>query len=144
MNTVLFYCTLAGLVFSGYMSGVKFFTSQCAFGEACPLFWGFPACYFGFALFLLLTISAGLIIFTRIPRKILLIDIVTTAGIGIAFAGYFTLRELPILLAQGLSAYVFGLPTCALGLIFFVAIFVIALREICSAQSLTTTEHLQH
>lgn len=140
MNTVLFYCTLAGLVFSGYMSGVKFFTSQCAFGESCPLFFGFPTCYFGFGMFLLLTISAGLIIFTRIPRKILLIDIVSTAGIGIAFAGYFTLRELPVLFEQGLSAYMFGLPTCALGLIFYIAIFIIALRELLALEPLHTTE----
>ncbi len=134
MNTVLFYCTLAGLVFSGYMSGVKFFTSQCAFGETCPLFLGFPACYFGFFMFLILTVSAGLIVFTQIPRKILLLDIVSTSGVGILFAGYFTLKELPLLFEQGLSAYMFGLPTCALGLIFYVAIFIIALREVLSEQ----------
>lgn len=130
MNTVLFYCTLAGLIFSGYMSGIKFFTSQCAFGETCPLFFGFPACYFGFLMFLILSVSAGLIVFTQIPRKILLLDIAATACLGILFAGYFTLKELPLLFEQGLSAYMFGLPTCALGLIFYVAIFAIASREL--------------
>lgn len=143
MNTVLFYCTLAGLVFSGYMSSVKFFTSQCAFGETCPLFFGFPACYFGFLMFLVLSISAGLIVFTQIPRMILLLDIAVTSCLGILFAGYFTLKELPLLFEQGLSAYMFGLPTCALGLIFYIAIFVIAVRELFAEQYHITSER-QH
>lgn len=141
MNTILFYCTLAGLVFSGYMSGVKFFTSQCAFGETCPLFFGFPACYFGFFMFVVLTVSAGLIIFSSIPRKILLLDIGATSLLGILFAGYFTLKELPLLFEQGLSAYMFGLPTCALGLIFYIAIFVIAVREFAAERNIMTSVH---
>ncbi len=132
MNTILFYCTLGGLVFSGYMSGVKFFTSQCAFGETCPLFFGFPACYFGFFMFLIMCVSAGLLVFSSLPRKVLLLDIVSTAFLGILFAGYFTMRELPLLFEQGVAAYMFGLPTCAFGLVFFILIFGIALKEVLS------------
>jgi hypothetical protein len=48
--------------------------------------------------------------------------------IGIAFAGYFTVGELPLLFTQGFSAYIFGLPTCALGLIFYVVIALLSFR----------------
>lgn len=39
----IYSLTLAGTLFSGFLSGVKLFTDNCALGETCPLFMGYPA-----------------------------------------------------------------------------------------------------
>ncbi len=46
---------------------------------------------------------------------------------GLCFAGYFTLGELPVLFRDGFSAYALALPTCALGLIFYILIFILSI-----------------
>ena len=122
-SIVLFILSIGGLLFSGYLSGVKFFTSVCAFNESCPYFLGYPACYFGFAMFLVITIFSYMFLFAKVENKKALSGLSVVSFIGILFAGYFTVGELPILFQDGLSAYVLGLPTCALGLVFYIIIF---------------------
>jgi disulfide bond formation protein DsbB len=109
--------TLAGVLFSGYMSSVKFFTSNCAFDEPCPLFLGYPACYFGFGMFVTMFIAALLG-----PQRLVL-RIVSLGGI--CFAGYFVLAEIQRYRAGG-STGALVLPTCAYGLIFFTLIFAVS------------------
>ncbi len=125
--TTLFIFSVAGVLFSGYLSGVKFFAKTCAFGESCPYFLGYPACYFGFAMFLAITLFSSLLLYSKIEEKKGLMGIGSVSLLGIIFAGHFTILELPILFAKGLGAYLLGLPTCALGLIFYIAIFVITI-----------------
>lgn len=127
MYKTLFGLTIAGVLFSGYMSGVKFFSKTCAFGETCPYFFGIPACYIGFILFLILAILAGLLVFGDKNRKTLK-NMTLVSLLGVLFAGYYTILELPLLFSEGLSAYMLVLPTCALGLIFFVIILLMVLR----------------
>lgn len=125
---MIFLLGIGGTLFSGYLSAVKFFTDTCAFGKACPYFLGYPSCYFGFAMFALITLFAGLhvahIMDGREANKVVL-----AIGVcGTAFAGYFTALEVPLLLKNGLVAYIVGLPTCALGLLFFIAVTVLAYK----------------
>ncbi len=129
MNKSILILSTAGVAFSGYLSSYKFFSDTCALGESCPYFFGVPACYFGFAMFLVLTILSYLTVFERIgtPRALRAIQVVS--GLGILFAGYFTIGELPRLLSLGLRAYILGLPTCALGLIFYILIFVLSTKS---------------
>ena len=122
----LFVLSFAGLLFAGYLSGVKLFTSTCAFGESCPYFLGYPACYYGFVMYLILTIVSYLIVTGRISSKNGAFKILIVSLVGIVFAGSFTFAEIPVLFEKGVSAYVTGLPTCALGLIFYILIFIIA------------------
>lgn len=129
-KNALLVLTTMGLLFSGYLSGVKFFTETCAFKESCPYFLGYPACYYGFAMFLTMTILAVLLSSSRLPERKGLSYITMVASLGILFAGYFTFRELPKLFAEGLTAYVLGLPTCALGLIFYIIIDWIAFKKL--------------
>lgn len=117
----------AGVAFSGYLSGTRFFTSTCAFSEPCPIFLGFPACYWGFAMFMVMAILAVQYKFGGMTRGLFLRLITGISLLGILFAGYFTLRELPALFANGISSYLLGLPTCAYGLIVYCAIFTISL-----------------
>jgi len=122
----LFALSIAGVLFSGYLSGVKFFTSTCALNEPCPYFLGYPACYFGFGLFLLLFIFSALLFSAKIRKVRGLQWMEVVSFLGVLFAGYFTVGELPILFKEGFGAYVLGLPTCAMGFVFFLIIFVIA------------------
>lgn len=123
--------SFAGLLFSGYLSGVKFFSGSCAFNESCPFFFGYPACYFGFILFLVLALASVPHAFCDKPARVVIVRTVirVVSFLGILFAGYFTLGELPRLLSDGLSAYLLGLPTCALGFVFFLFIFVLSCKR---------------
>lgn len=125
MKKIIFYLGLAGVLFAGYLSSVKFFSETCAFGESCPYFWGYPACYYGLVMFLTITAMPILWHFRKIKEKTADITVLVVSFLGILFAGYFTLQELPILFTKGFGAYLLGLPTCALGLIFYVIIFII-------------------
>lgn len=127
-SKVLLCLTSGGVLFSGYLSGVKFFTETCAFGESCPYFLGYPACYFGFVMFLALWILTVLSLTRKLGEHAVSRWLLGVSALGIIFAGYFTVGELPLLLSDGLKAYVLGLPTCVLGLIFYLAVFLIALR----------------
>ncbi len=124
----VFLIGIGGLIFSGYLSAVKLFTETCAFNESCPYFLGYPACYYGFVMYLVITIFAGLHVAHTIDGKRANGVILWTSFLGILFAGYFTVLELPLLFSDGLSAYVLGLPTCALGLIFYLILTALSLR----------------
>lgn len=125
----IFIFSFAGLLFAGYLSGVKFFTETCVFNESCPYFLGYPACYFGLVMYLALSVVSYLLVFGRLSLGRGLKLVTGISFIGILFAGYFTLLELPLLFSEGLGAYFFGLPTCALGLIFYVCIFILSLTS---------------
>ena len=119
---------VAGLAFAGYLSGVKLFTKTCAFNEECPIFLGLPACYFGFAMFFTITLFALLRVLGKCEHAKANTVILVTSFLGMVFAGYYTFWELPKLFREGLAAYVLGLPTCALGLIFYVIIFFLSYK----------------
>ena len=125
--TALLALSLAGVLFAGYLSAVKLFQQTCAFNESCPYFLGYPTCYYGFAMFFALAATLVLARFAAIAQKRALAIVLGISGLGIIFAGYFTIGEVPVLFLQGLSAFVLGLPTCAYGLLVYIAIFAIAL-----------------
>ena len=128
-NKVMLYFGLAGLLFSGYLSSIKLFSATCAFNEPCPYFLGYPACYFGFGLFLIIFIVALLGLMKKIPNQKMSKALAWVSFLGILFAGYFTIPEINILLS-GTSNYSLGLPTCAYGLIFYVIILILAIKHV--------------
>ncbi|OGZ05086.1 MAG: hypothetical protein A2942_02460 [Candidatus Lloydbacteria bacterium RIFCSPLOWO2_01_FULL_50_20] len=118
--------SFAGLLFSGYLSAVKLFSSTCAFNESCPYFLGFPACYYGFGLYVALSVLSVAAIKERIEIKHALLWIAYTAFLGVVFAGYFTALEVIAFFGKGLATYGLSVPTCFLGLVFFMLIGAIA------------------
>jgi hypothetical protein len=80
-------------------------------------------------MYFLITIFAYLVVFEYINAKTGLKILGIVSSLGVLFAGYFTILELPLLFSEGLGAYLLGLPTCALGLIFYVLILVFVLKE---------------
>jgi len=125
--------TLGGVLFSGYMSGVRLFSGICAFNEPCPYFLGYPACYIGFALFVAMSITSITASINKVrslqPVKI----IFAVSLLGILFAGYFVAQELLSAFTHGTFIfYGLGLPACAYGLVFFIVIFSISLSTLRS------------
>lgn len=132
MNTVMYIYTLFGLsllgtLFSGYLSGVKLFTNTCAFGEGCPLFLGYPACYFGFLLFFILLVTIVFGVFQKITYKTTTKIMTTVSLIGIMFAGRYVFLEISSVFSKGFYASMLGLPTCAYGLAFFILICAVSI-----------------
>lgn len=132
MKKSTFIFGVAGMLFAGYMSMVKFLSDTCVFDSPCPYFWGFPACYYGFAIFTIITLIIILDKWQMVSEKTADILVLAFSFLGILFSGYFTLLELPKLFNEGLGAYFFGLPTCTLGLIIYLIIFFIALTAFIS------------
>lgn len=127
MRKTIFGLGILGVLFSGYLSAVKLFSNTCAFGETCPYFLGYPSCYYGFVMFLLIAIFGWRYANRKGQSRLNLNWLSGISFLGILFAGYFTLGELPALISDGLSAYILGLPTCALGLIFYVIVFILSI-----------------
>jgi hypothetical protein len=126
---LLFWLTLVGVLFSGYLTAVKLLTTTCAFGETCPLFLGYPACWYGFGLFLILfLVTSGGLANLVAAKRVVWVHLIVSF-VGILFAGYLTIPELGSLFA-GTSTYLLGLPTCAYGLIFYILIFLLSLRQV--------------
>lgn len=132
----LFVLTLAGLLFSSYLSAVKLFSGTCALGESCPYFLGYPACFYGFAMYLVMFIVTLLAFFRQTaPRTAFKTDGVV-ALLGIVFAGSFVIQEIAAAEITG----TLGLTTCAYGLIFYVAIFITTL--VALGKSVTPKNHV--
>jgi len=119
--------TFAGVLFSGYMSAVKLFSKTCAFGEICPMFMGISACYVGFILFLVLFVLSLFLATKKHKDKILTNSIFFVSLFGILFAFYYSAREVPLLVQNGFGFYKFGLPTCMMGFILFLIIFIFSI-----------------
>lgn len=118
--------SIGGFLFSGYLSAVKIFSGACAFNEECPIIWGQPACVYGFLLYTTLLALATLAWQKRLTLPSSFVALSGVALLGILFSGYLTAIEVPALLEKGFSAYTFGVPTCFLGLVFFMLTFVSA------------------
>ncbi len=122
----ILWLSIAGTLFSGYLSATKLFSSSCAFNEPCPSFFGYPACYVGFLLFLSLFITSLCgVLRKRESSKIKTLLILST--IGTLFSGYYVLDELLNWLNAGeIQLYTLGLSTCMYGFVFFLLVFIIS------------------
>src|SRR5579863_3278025 len=114
--------TAAGSLFSGYLGAVRLFTGSCAFNESCPFFMGYPACWYGFAMFAsMLAVSvAGLA--GHVKPEPAAKAIGGISFVGTIFAGHFVLAEFVTWLAARDQSYQLVLPTCVYGLVFYIAI----------------------
>jgi uncharacterized membrane protein len=109
------------------MSAVKLLSSTCAFNEPCPYFLGYPACYFGFAMFLAMFIISVAAFIKKGISKYPAGTNAVISGLGILFSGYFTVQEIQTFIQAGIPKYTLILPTCSYGLIFYVLIFALSL-----------------
>ncbi len=126
-GVIVFWLTLGGVLFSGYLTARKFITKVCAFNEPCPYFLGKPACVFGFAMFFIMFCMTIAYIPGYISSGALVLGLLIVSFVGILFAGQYVVPEMKEL-ARGVSHnYTLGLSTCAYGMFFFLAIFIISI-----------------
>jgi hypothetical protein len=131
-QNILLGLTVAGLLFSGYLGGVKLFGGACAFNESCPYFLGYPTCYYGFAMFLIMFV---LVMLARVGKMDAMRSLYGVLGVSIAgifFAGYYSVGEISKLMGGSITEYFLGLPTCAYGLIAYIAICAVSISAIRS------------
>ena len=126
---VLFYLTLVGSLFSGYLSATKLITKTCAFNESCPYFIGYPACWYGFGMFFIMLIAVVFGLRRVISEYAVRMTLTIVSSLGILFAGYLLVPEINRLLEPGNLGYTLGLPTCAYGLVFFIIIFIFSIKK---------------
>jgi uncharacterized membrane protein len=128
LHFIMFGFILAGLLFSGYLAGVKFFSDTCAFGASCPLFLGQPACYTGFIVYSLLTVIAVLALAKKELAKLPLVFVTGISFFGVYFSALMTFKELSVFFNEGFVAFIKSLPLCSIGLLFFTVIFILSLK----------------
>ncbi len=116
--------SVAGTLFAGYLSFFKLLTGNCALNEPCPFFLGHPACWYGLALFVILTIQSIIALTLRFPTCRYGIPVVSLTGV--IFSGSFIYGDVMTWLASGQS-YALILPSCVYGFIVFIMIFVLSL-----------------
>lgn len=121
--------TFAGVLFSGYLSAVKLFSGTCAFNEGCPYFLGYPACLYGFAMFLIMFVASIVGLRKSVHTDSLVKVLRYVSLLGIVFAGRFVVLELVQLIRYGNPHYKLLLPTCAYGLVFYIIIFLLTFRR---------------
>ena len=119
--------SLAGVLFSGYLSIVKLLTKTCALNEPCPYLLGYPACWYGFMMFLIIFVTTIFLFFAKKAETISPRINFYVSLLGVVFAMRFTLPEIGNILDGVATSYKLGIPTCAYGLIFFVIVFVCTL-----------------
>ncbi|HEX8993636.1 MAG TPA: hypothetical protein VF803_00090 [Candidatus Paceibacterota bacterium] len=127
----IFGLSIAGLLFSGYLSFYKLLTGQCALGETCPFFLGHPACWYGFALFVLLTAFSTRALLTGSTTCRYSLGI--ASFVGTVFSGSFIVPDVTTWLASGKS-YGLILPSCVYGFVVFLTIFVLVIVEAATSQ----------
>jgi hypothetical protein len=120
---LIFILIIAGLIFSGYLSATKLLTDTCAFSEACPYFLGYPACWYGFGMYLTMFIFTSIALLGKSNIKSAVKINLWVSFAGILFAGRFFIQEL----LQSKATGALGLSTCAYGLIFYVLICIFSL-----------------
>ncbi len=123
---------IAGVLFSGYLSAVKLFAKTCAIDTGCSYFLGYPTCYYGFAFFVVILLSALASKFCswggKTMRTARLHLLRTTAGIGIIFSVYFSAIEIWKMISEKMVYGALIMPTCFYGLIVYIWVFVLAMK----------------
>jgi hypothetical protein len=122
--------SLAGTLFAGYLSFYKYFTQTCAFNEPCPSFLGYPSCWYGLGMYLVTLVVSAVGLMGRLAEKSVARAVTAVSVLGILFAGYFTWIELSAWFAGAAPKYALVLPTCAYGLVFYLALFIASVARL--------------
>ena len=125
---IAFIVSLIGVLFSGYLSATRLLSSECATREGCVYFFGYPTCFYGFIMFLVLLILTGLALFSKskYSPKSLMNGVLWVSLLGIIFSGYFIIQELfisPVCPPDGCTLI---FPTCVYGFFAYLIVFACA------------------
>lgn len=120
--------SFAGTLFAGYLTASKIFAGQCAFNETCYYLFGYPTCLYGFVMFLTIFVSSISALTGKVSELRAAKLNSAVSGFGILFSGYYVVRDILIWLGPGEApSYSLILPTCAYGLVFYIAVFAVSI-----------------
>ncbi len=134
MNTLnkILILSIAGMLFSGYLSAVKLFSQTCAIDSGCSYFLGYPTCYYGFAFFAVIFILTLANKFCSWGGKKMatarLHALRTVTALGIVFSLYFSVVEIWKMISEKMVYGALILPTCFYGLIVYIWVFALAMK----------------
>jgi len=122
---VIFIFSIMGTLFAGYLTVSKLLLGYCPLTEPCPIFLGYPACVYGFVLYLAMLAMSAFALFSKkvASRHSLSSAIFWVSLIGVLFALYSTYQEVYFICPQGCH-YSLGMPTCVYGLVMYIIILV--------------------
>jgi hypothetical protein len=115
--------TAAGIIFAGYMTGVKWFSGTCAFNETCPELFGQPTCFYGLIIF---SAMFAVALSYRVRKQYPIGAVRTVLGLSLVggiFSAVYAVPEIANLISGG-SDYMLGMPTCAYGMFFYLVIII--------------------
>jgi uncharacterized membrane protein len=107
----------AGVLFAGYLTSQSL-SGVCRLG--CAYLWGLPTCVYGLVFFAAILASA--LLARRYPGTLHVTR--WSAIVGVLFSLYYAVKEL--LPPNDPFGYWLGLPNCVYGLVFYIAIAVLA------------------
>ena len=122
---IVFALSLGGVLFATYMTLHKAILKVCPFNEECPYFLGYPACYFGLAMFLIMFLAVCANIWVGFDLSLTRNTLLVVSVMGIIFAGSYVVDDMREWLVNG-RKYGLVLPTCAYGLIFYGLILIVS------------------
>lgn len=120
---------MCGTLFAGYLTFFKLFAKSCAFNEPCPYFLGYPACWYGLAMFGAMLIGTLFGLSGKLAVDAAARTNAVISSLGVLFSGYMTWTEVASW-AVGAPKYGLGLPTCAYGLMFYAALLALSLKAL--------------
>ena len=82
----ILWFSVAGFLFSGYLTFYKLISGICAFNESCPIVWGHPACWYGFALYVTLLALSVLTYRAYLSLRSGLFAVLSVSFVGVLFA----------------------------------------------------------
>jgi len=134
--------SLGGTLFAGYLSGTKLLTGDCAFNEPCPYFLGYPACWYGFAMFLAMFVISMLAMRGKYDSAKATKAILWISALGTVFAGRYVVEEVYGWLTVGMAqGYGLGFPTCVYGLVFYLIILGLSLTALRMPKAVVAGAH---
>jgi hypothetical protein len=116
--------SLAGTLFSGYLTASKMVADVCPLNEGCPYLFGYPSCLYGFLIFFSLLVLSLLYLYKPKNNRNILKTIVAVSVFGIVYGVYFSVYDLFFLqCAGGQCQYSLLLPSCIYGTALYAFIF---------------------
>ena len=128
LDLTLIILSVCGVLFAGFLTFKKYFDNVCLFNESCPIFLGRPTCVYGLGIYLVLLVLSILVFTLKddLKKRLYTKLVFGVSVLGILFSGYFTIKELIVCQSSNCN-YTLILPTCAYGLVMYIAIAIISL-----------------
>ena len=113
--------SIIGMLFAGYLTISKVVLGYCPLTEPCPTIFGYPACIYGFVLFITLFVSV--LVLNAKPKNVVSKNLLKYVSLfGILFALFSIYLELFTIHCVGGCKYSLIIPTCFYGLIMYIVI----------------------